>query len=156
MKKLLVLLSLALAFVVSGAEETKFYRGGEFNVSVYGSVTTPDFDQERASIGASAGFFLTEHLGLEVEGFAGDTSGVFVEQIAAQGVYRIPIGKSAPYLFAGAFNVLETKEWGISVGAGIEHRFTPNFGLFADARLEKLLDSGDPAARARTGLRFAF
>lgn len=172
MKLISVLLLALAAYVVPAAEVKKptthdtvvgpgnrieeYYRAGEFNVSVYGGVTTPDFTKERTAVGASIGYFLTPRTGVEVEAFGGSLGGRLIDQAAAQLVYRIPVNRSAPYLFAGAYHHVDRKEFGVSVGLGIEHRFTEHIGIFTDARLEKLWASGDPAARARAGLRFAF
>ena len=50
---------------------------------------------------------------------------------------RFPKGPNAPYLFAGGGVQFGGRTQAVGkVGGGIEHRFSPHKGIFADARMD--------------------
>jgi outer membrane protein W len=71
---------------------------------------------------------------------------------------RFPIGHGglAPYVFGGGgyqFDVIE--QWLGNVGAGLEYRFTRNWGVFIDARYV-FTDETKNYGLGRLGVRFSF
>lgn len=176
MKKLLAIFLLAAAtgFAADDARKTveSYYGANEFSVDVFGQVRTDDFDDERLGAGIGFNYFFTQNWGIGIEGSAENTSGVFLEATRANLIYRIPINRSAIYVFAGAGanfcvppepeSALEQGDadeggdkWGLGIGVGIEHRFHKHFAAFADVRLDKVEDRG-ATALARVGIRLPF
>ena len=171
MKKLLAVLLLS-ATTLFAAEPIDCYQANEVSFDTFFQVRTDDFDDERMGAGIGINYFLTRNWGIGIEGSAENTSGVFVEATRANLIYRIPINRSAIYVFAGAGanfcvppepeSALESGEsdeggdkWAIDVGVGIEHRFAKHFGAFTDIRLDKIEDRG-ATALARLGFRIPF
>lgn len=167
-----LLLTTAIALSAEPPAQPEYYQANEVSLDLFGQVRTDDFDDERMGAGVGINYFLTRNWGIGIEGSAENTSGVFVEAARANMIYRIPIGKSAPYVFAGAganfcvppesvsaINPGEADEggdkWAIDIGVGIEHRFGKHFGAFADVRLDKVEDRG-ATALARLGIRIPF
>ena len=96
-------------------------------------------------------------LGFGMEGQLMD--GELFGRVSGKVILRFPIeGKAhlAPYVFAGVGGEFfsSSKVFGY-VGGGLEKRFSPHFGIFADARW---VFDGDyeNAAEIRAGMRFAF
>lgn len=147
-----------LAVMPIKAADESLYQAGEIITGVFGAVVTPDFEQEKLGAGLEIGYSVTPRLVLSTMAITYDTADQYwVDQWHGRVTYRIPVGKSAPYGFVGGGRDLETHAWQITVGIGIEHRFTKNFGLFADAGLLKEVEGGGPsAALARAGLRLSF
>jgi hypothetical protein len=171
MKTALATLTLALALSTplkvvaaesSGAaslsvKPTEFYRSQEMQIDLFGSAITPDLDNYETGAGVGVNFFLSRNFGLGVTA-AGNWSenGRIVDQIGLSGIYRIPIERSALYARGGAVFNLQRRAWDLELGPGIEHRFTPNVGIFTEALLFKRLDDGSQAAVGRAGIRFSF
>jgi Outer membrane protein beta-barrel domain len=107
------------------------------------------------------------------------TSG-FVGDVMLKAVYRYPIGQVAPYAFIGggaifnggnstltepsgtvgkkfAFGLIEHDVKMIGeAGAGVEYRFTPNFGAFMEGAFDKIDRPNSNFYSIRTGLTIAF
>lgn len=153
MKKIIIVIGLLLATIAMRAQEL---YGSGFSIDGFASVVTSDFNNEKLGYGVGVNYFFTDNLGVGVEALTDrlDTD------IAAGAnlIYRIPIGQSAPYVFAGGGYDWETEQVNISVGVGLEHRFTEHWGIFGDARLLKDIEGTDTpsAAFARLGIRIAF
>jgi hypothetical protein len=133
------------------------YKAGEFQVDLFGSATTPDLANYETGAGVGLNYYVTKNFGVSATA-AGNWSenGRLVDQVGASALYRIPIEKSAIYVRGGAVFNLGRDAWDLELGPGLEHRFTPNVGLFTEALLFKRLDSGENAAVGRAGLRLAF
>lgn len=168
---LILLLAISATFAADGDAKKaveSYYRANEFSVDVFGQVRTDDFNDERLGAGVGINYFYTQNWGIGLEGSAENTSGIFVEAARANIIYRIPINRSAIYVFAGAganFCVPpepddtspedEGTNWAIDIGVGVEHRFHKHFAAFADVRLDKIEDRS-ATALARVGVRVPF
>lgn len=154
MKKIIIVIGLLLATGLAMRAQELY--GSGFSIDGFASVVTSDFNNEKLGYGVGVNYFFTDNLGVGVEALTDrlDTD------IAAGAnlIYRIPIGQSAPYVFAGGGYDWETEQVNISVGVGLEHRFTEHWGIFGDARLLKDIEGTDTpsAAFARLGIRIAF
>lgn len=156
---LLALASLALTALPAQCADD-YYRAGEFSVATFGAVQTPDFEAEKLGAGLELGYSLTPRLVISAIGITYNLDGdSYFDQVHGRITYRIPVGQSAPYAFVGGGRELEQDLWEITVGIGVEHRFTKHFGIFADAALLKEVGdvhNSQPSALARAGLRLAF
>ena len=83
--------------------------------------------------GAEAKVFVTQNIGLGLEGDWLDGDGSF-GAVMGTVTARFPMGSNAPYVFGGAGVQFgdQTKAVG-KLGGGIEHRFSPHCGVFVDA-----------------------
>lgn len=171
---LILLLAISATFAADGDAKKaveSYYRANEFSVDVFGQVRTDDFNDERLGAGVGINYFYTQNWGIGLEGSAENTSGVFVEAVRVNAIYRIPINRSAIYVFAGGganFCVPPEEsapgspdsesggdKWAFCLGVGVEHRFHEHFGVFSDIRLDKIEDRG-ATALARVGFRIPF
>lgn len=163
MKKLLVIIGIVGLIAVCARAANKegftksFYRAGEFSVSAFGGVTSPDLDAETTHVGIGADFFLTENLGIGALSSFEDTKGSLVDNVSLRALFRAPIGRYAFGAFAGATRQLKAGEWSINLGPTFEVRLTEHLGWITEIGMDKRL-TGDRevSAVARTGIRFAF
>jgi len=148
---------------------TDYYRSGELSLDAFGTGSIGKYTlnhlstqriRERGKLGAGLGinYFITRNLGLSGEIYSENTSGVFIDNASANLTLRFPLGQTglAPYVFGGGgrqFDRLES--WFGQGGGGLEWRFTPHIGIFADARLV-IPDEARYYGLGRLGLRFAF
>lgn len=103
--------------------------------------------------GAELQVFVTPHLALGVEGawMEDRTIGTVMGTVTA----RFPKGSNAPYLFAGGGVQFDGRTQAVGkIGGGIEHRFSPSKGIFADAAW--MFSEHENAAVFRAGMSFAF
>lgn len=156
-----------------GADRTNYhsdelFRANELSLDLFGSgsvgqQTLDDLSGLRSQdvrLGAGVGlnYFVTRNFGLSAEAYSENTSGSFVDNASTSLIGRFPLGESgvAPYVLGGGGRQFDPLElWFAQAGAGLEYRFTPQFGIFTDARYvftEKTKDHGV----ARAGVRFAF
>lgn len=168
---LILLLTASTAFAADGGARKaveSYYHANEFSADVFGYLRTRDFDNERTGVGLGLNYFYTVNWGLGVEASAGDMSATFVESARLNLIYRIPINRSAIYLFAGAGAdfcvppIVSSDESGgegevfaFDFGAGAEHRFSEHLGVFADVRFDKP-EHQSAQAIARAGVRIPF
>lgn len=171
MKNLILLALMTSGLLAAEPKANNFYRAGEVSLDLHGTVRTDDFDGERTGAGVGINYFHTQNWGIGLEGSAENTSGVFVEAVRVNAIYRIPINRSAIYIFAGGganFCVPPEEptsgspdsesggdKWAFCLGVGVEHRFHEHFGVFSDIRLDKIEDRG-ATALARVGIRIPF
>lgn len=164
MKKLTVILGIiaTLACIVRlGAAEVEaeksFYRPFEFQVDAFGEVLTQDFDNERSAAGFGVNLFFTENFGIGANTSFQDLSGSAFDNVSLRGIWRAPFGRNAVYLFGGMTRRLQEGEWDLFLGPGLETRFTPNFGIFAETGINKqLTGSREATAIGRLGIRISF
>lgn len=140
------------------APSNEYYKAGEFNFDAYAATRTPDFNEHRNGVGFGAGYFITTHSGIRLSTFTSSMRGRSVLDVAtAEYVYRIPIGKSAPYGAVGSTFDFERRIWGGTLAVGLEHRLVQHLGLFAEARLVKDWDThSNPVGEGRAGIRLSF
>jgi hypothetical protein len=150
-------------------DQGDYYRASELSMDVFGTASVgqyiinhPSNERVRKNtrLGAGAGltYFITRNLGIGAEAYSENTTGVFVDSASANLTLRLPLGQSgfAPYVFGGGGRHFDdVKTWFAQAGAGMEYRFTPNVGIFIDAR-GVLPNETKYYGVARLGMRFAF
>ncbi len=147
----------------------QLYRDQEFTVDVFGGGTLDEHDVNhlngsrirrngRAGLGGGGSLFFTRYLGIEGEVYTENPDAHFIDETSGSLVLRVPIGETglAPYIFGGGGHLFDpvANNFG-HAGAGLEFRFCPNVGVFADGRwvfTESLGNYG----MGRAGLRIAF
>jgi len=107
--------------------------------------------------GAGVNYFITRELGLSGDFNSFGNGGHFVDSISGSLVVRIPIDPVglAPYFYGGGTRLTNPWEWAGHVGVGLEYRFNPGMGVFADARYT-FPDRVSDYLTLRTGIRFVF
>ena len=124
-----------------------------------------DIKGNRGRWGGNVGlnYFFTRNLGIGGDfnlAPNGSGGGEVLDQALGSLILRFPIDPTgfAPYILGGGGRGLDnTWQWLFHVGGGLEYRFNPVTGIFADARFiwsEHRDDSN--AILFRTGLRIAF
>lgn len=162
MKHALILL-LALALPMFGAEVTSkgngFYHKNELQIDLFaGSQTssTDKLDHDNANAGFGVNFFphLNAGVGLSASSGKIDAENV-LEQIDWSLIYRVPIRRTAPYVFAGFGYTADDWNFYTHAGGGVEFRVSPKLGLFGESRW--INDSDRPNFfLTRAGVRFTF
>jgi hypothetical protein len=145
------------------------YTGNELNFEFFGSYSHSEGkigDLFKTNIrqdgtwggGVGVNYFFLCWLGIGGDITMNDNGGKFVDEALGNLIVRIPILNSglAPYVFGGGGRIFDpTGEWEGHLGTGLEFRFTPGFGIFADGRYmwpEHLSDR----LQFRAGIRVAF
>ncbi len=161
------------------APEADFYRAGEFQGSVSflgaarqggGGIPLGGLGRGPAWTGNAVGgvdaelrYFFTRNFGIGLEGEWFDTRRSLFG--SAMNFYlRAPLHQGsrwAPYLFAGVGGLYGPGRPTVEghAGGGIEYRFTPNIGIFTDARYEWVDGSRNNIPQfgsMRLGLNFVF
>lgn len=123
--------------------------------------------------GLGINYFFTRNLGVGIEGTLFDRQpGDVLGQAALNIFLRFPIDHLcvAPYLYTGGGAVFNAEDVDAAdlkgdsddglleahVGAGIEYRIKPNFGVFTDGRYTVVDKRDNNFATIRAGFRFAF
>ncbi|HWF17657.1 MAG TPA: outer membrane beta-barrel protein [Verrucomicrobiae bacterium] len=111
--------------------------------------------------GVGGNYFFTRELGIGAEAafLAGTGAPHFTDHVGGNLFLRLPIDVAhiAPYVFGGggrAFN--PTWNWYWDFGVGLEFRFNPKMGIFADARYIWKDEGARDQAALRAGLRLVF
>jgi hypothetical protein len=150
-------------------DQGDYYRASELSMDAFGTASIGQYTinhpsdervRKNTRLGAGAGltYFITRNLGIGAEAYSENTTGVFVDSASANLTLRLPLGQSgfAPYIFGGGGRHFDdVKTWFAQAGAGMEYRFTPNVGIFIDAR-GVLPNEAKYYGVARLGMRFAF
>ena len=124
-------------------------------VNNLGSVTTEDV---RLGAGTGVNYFFHRNIGVGGEAYTENTDHSFVDSASLNLIGRFPIGHGglAPYVFGGGgyqFDVVE--QWLGNAGAGLEYRFTRNWGVFIEARYV-FADETKDYGLGRLGVRLSF
>jgi hypothetical protein len=145
------------------------YRAGELDVDLFGSGSVGQYTLDhisgdriqhdgRLGVGAGVSYFFTEILGVGVDAGTESTSHYLVDRVSANFIARFPLADSgiAPYVLAGGGRQFDPSElWFGDAGAGIEFRFTPQVGVFADGRYV-FTEHSPNYGLFRAGVRMAF
>ena len=145
------------------------YRAGELSVDAYGTAALGQYSLNHLSgdrvrrntvLGGGLGvnYFFLQYLGAGIETDSQNGPGAFVSSAAGNVILRFPLGCCglAPYVLGGGgYRFDEVKTSFGQAGAGVEFRFTPHWGLFADARAVLPTDTKSYGL-ARFGVRYAF
>lgn len=146
-----------------------FYRDHEFSIDVFagGSLGEQTIDHlsgdrihrnGRLAVGAGANIFFTKYVGIGGDGYSENTTGPFVDYVYGNLILRFPIVNTgiAPYIFGGGGYQFDPISQPLADGGGgIEFRFSPNVGIFVDARYV-FADKTDNFGVGRLGFRFSF
>ncbi len=160
---------LAAKSALGADDQSDLYRANEFSLDGFGSASLGKYSldhisgqriRENTRLGAGAGldYFFTRYLGISADAYSENITGTFIDSASANLTIRLPLGNSgfAPYAFGGGGRQFDlAKLWFAQVGAGIEYRFSPNIGLFADGRWV-LPDHTKYFGVARLGMRYTF
>jgi len=159
----------AVAQDETNTNQKSIYRANELSVDGFGSASlgkyTIDhlsgdrvYNNTRLGGGLGLDYFITRYIGLDAEAYTENGSPTFVDSASANLLLRLPLGQSgfAPYALGGAgYRFDNVKAAFGEFGAGIEYRFTPNWGVFVDAR-EVVPTETTTYGLARAGLKFSF
>jgi hypothetical protein len=108
--------------------------------------------------GVGLNYFFTREIGIGGDINIPDDGGNFVNNINGSLIARIPIVNSglAPYVFGGGGRQTEPVwQWTGHAGVGLEYRFNPVTGVFADGRYMWVDKTADEIL-FRAGVRFVF
>lgn len=109
--------------------------------------------------GVGANYFFTRNIGVAADmNIPDDHGGNFINNVYGSLIARFPIGNSglAPYLFGGGGRQTDPAwEWSGHAGVGMEYRFNPVTGIFADARYTWVKHTSDEIM-FRAGVRVVF
>lgn len=140
-----------------------FYRAGEFQIDLFGGVSTralgsvEDLEDHEAGGGFGVSYFFTRNVGVgyEVRGNARTIKSDFLNEGGVSAFFRVPLGTIAPYGIAGVgYEIVERELRGnFYAGAGLEVRLSPRIGTFAEVRR---VWEGPKSYDARAGVRIAW
>jgi hypothetical protein len=167
----LLLLAATPAFSTESppADPGEKYRAMETSLDIFGTgsisqETINHFngfryrDDVEGGGGVGLNHFFTRNLGIGAEAYSEDTNRHFVDSTSGSLIVRVPLGASgfAPYAYVGGGHQFDPIDLSFGqAGGGVEYRFTPQVGLFADARYV-LTDGAKDHGLVRAGLRLAF
>lgn len=146
-----------------------FYRSHEFSVDAFvgGSLGEQSISHisgdriernGRMAVGAGANIFFTKYVGIGGDAYSENTTGPFIDYAYGSLILRFPIPNTgiAPYAFGGGGYQFDPVSQSLADGGGgVEFRFTPNVGIFIDARYV-FADKTDDFGVGRLGFRFSF
>ena len=148
----------------------KDYKAHELNFSFYGTGTVgkktllnlsgDKVERDgKLGLGTALSYFFCRYAGIEGYAYSESTGGDhFVDNVGGDLIARWPIGHSgfAPYVFGGGARQLDPViQWTWDAGGGLEWRFAPHVGIFADARFVWADDTKDYGL-GRLGIKFGF
>jgi hypothetical protein len=150
-------------------DQPVMYRANELSLDVFGTGSVGRYTlkhlsgrrvREHGELGAGLGlnYFFCRYVGIGGDVYSENDTGALVDSASGNIIGRFPIGESglAPYAFAGGGYQFDGLEVGFGqFGGGLEFRFTPHIGVFADARLV-YPEETKYYGLARLGVRFAF
>lgn len=153
----------------TGGESLELYPANQLSVDAFGTVSEGKYTIEhisdrrvrnnaRGGAGAGITYFITKYIGIGADAYSENTSGTFIDNASGNLYLRVPLGQSglAPYVYGGGGYQFDPAKVGfVQAGGGLEFRFTPHFGVFADARYV-VPDRTRFYGVGRAGLRFAF
>jgi hypothetical protein len=153
----------------SDTTPTEYYRANELSLDGFATGSLGGYSINHISnnrirhntqggAGAGVNYFFTRYVGLGVDAYSENTSGVFIDNAEGNLILRLPLGESivAPYVFGGGGHQFDAaKLWFGQAGAGIEFRFCPHIGIFVDARAV-FPNETKYYGVGRAGLRFSF
>ena len=165
---LFVFIAMAVAGLgadTNAVSSASLYRANEFSLATFGTyqVSGTETGDGAWGVGLQADYFVTENLGASLSTVRNQFgSGSFIQNLSIAPVFRFPVADTgfAPYATAGVSVAFDQgNERYYFVGGGLEYRFTPNVGAFAD--YQHVFRGDQPgvlndAQVIRTGLRWAF
>ncbi len=145
------------------------YEANELSFGFFGTGTVGEDTLEDQSsvkierdgdlgLGASISYFFHRNVGIEAYGYSESTSEHFVDHVGGNLIVRFPLGSSGVALYGlggGGRQFDPVIQWTLDAGGGIEWRFTPHVGIFADARYV-WADKTEDYGLGRLGIKFGF
>jgi hypothetical protein len=145
------------------------YECNEVNFSAFGTGTvgrktlrhpsTRRIERDgKLGAGTALSYFFHRNFGVETYLYTESVNHYLVDNVGADLIARLPLGESGVALYAfggGARQFDPIIQWTWDAGGGIEWRFLPSVGVFADARYvwaDKTKDYG----LGRLGVKFGF
>jgi opacity protein-like surface antigen len=140
-------------------DSTTKYMPNEFSLDLFGTYATRDrygHGDDNWGGGLGLNYFFTRYIGIGADSYLEEWKAPY----RANGslFVRIPIDSIglAPYAFGGGGREWKyVPQWTLHAGGGLELRFNPHFGLFADGR-RVFPDRSQDYALWRAGVRFGF
>ena len=162
MKRLLSIRSSCLLAIVAalsglhatGQETAERFQAGQWDLSPF--ATYVDKAGDNWGVGAAVTYYVTKNVGVGGSTYWTDFSGAFIDNLNAEGYFRIPIGnKVSPYAVGSVGYAFESSEWTTSIGGGVDFRFLKRISAFSDLQWRIAQDTRD-GAFLRLGARIAF
>ena len=123
MKKISLLFCTALSFVSTCAlaqGDTRF-REHEWELSPF--LTYVDKAGDQWGLGTSLTYFLTDRIGVGAATFWTGTGGTFIDNLAGEAYFRLPIFEAlAPYAVGSFGYQFDSSEWFETLGGGLDFR----------------------------------
>jgi hypothetical protein len=152
-----------------GYKTGDLYSANELSLDFFGSYLAGErraedlFDTNirHGSWGGGVGlnYFITREIGIGGDfNIPDDNFGNFINNVDGSLIARLPISNTglAPYVYGGGGRQTDpTWQWTGHAGVGIEYRFNPTTGLFADGRYI-WVDKTSDEILFRAGVRFVF
>jgi hypothetical protein len=155
---------------------TPCFKDQEFQIDLYGSITELSsgnreglFNTPRRGGGGGLGadYFFIKYIGIGIDG---DVSSAHKDMWSTTGkiIFRLPFDFGglcvAPYVYAGGGGIFANNQYGndsanvgaFVLGGGLEYRFTPRFGFFAEGKYSWASDSGSHPDLSNATGRFGF
>ena len=159
----------ALAQQASSNRPGDLYRANELSLDGYGTASLNKYSIEnisgrrvrhntRLGLGAGINYFFTKFVGIGADAYSENTSGAMVDSASGNLTLRLPLEGCglAPYIYGGGGRQFDLNRVSFAqVGGGLEYRFTPQIGVFVDARWV-LPEHTRYYGVARLGVRYAF
>ncbi len=115
-------------------------------------------DDGRLGLGVGGNYFLNRYVGFGADAYTENTDRSFVDDVSGNLILRLPFDaiRLAPYVYGGGGRQFDPSDiWFAQAGGGLEFRFTPRIGIFADGRYV-FTDEKRNIGLARLGARFSF
>jgi hypothetical protein len=131
------------------------FRQGEFDLSPFGAYV--DKAGGKWGGGLAGTYFLHENVGVGASTYWTDITGTFIDNLEAEGYFRIPVLKVvAPYAVGGIGYQFEGQYWFETIGAGVDFRPFKNLTAFSDIQYRVANNSSRNGAFIRLGARISF
>jgi hypothetical protein len=135
-------------------EDLRFHEN-EWDLSVFGCYV--DKAGGKWGVGAAATYFILKNLGVGVATYWTDWQGTFIDNVEAEGYFRLPLLKIiAPYAVGSIGYQFDHDYVFETLGLGVDFRPFKNLDAFADAQYRFTNDGSKNGAFLRLGVRFAF
>ena len=154
MAAIITLLGVGIA-TPDNSSGSDLFTAKEKSLFVFGSYVDKNNSDIAPGVGLS--YFITDKIGVSASTFWENTSGTFIDNIAAEGIFRLPLRNLplAPYGLVGVGYSFESEDSFQYFGGGAEWRFNEKWGAFGDLRWQFNNDSDDGVG-VRFGVRIVF
>jgi hypothetical protein len=135
----------------SSSEEMEFQKG-ELTISPYATYT----DQTGGKWGAGAAltYYIQQNIGVGASTYWTDLGGTLFDNFEAEGYFRLPMKKLAPYVVGGIGYQFDRHYWFETIGAGVDFRAFKRIDAFGDIQYRIANSSAINGAFIRLGVRF--